>query len=142
MLPVQSHLGRRQEMHCSLLEWLAPAIVVILAFTSSSLAMDKKTELRAALAAWNPGHFGAGSSVQGPLNIAAVERKTLEKVRNSRCPQVPFGCAHEYWEEMKRMIQPGDALVFFRTDTRSWNEEGYAIIRDGRVIRVLMTKIS
>ena len=58
-----------------------------------------------------------------------------------QCPKVPFGCAHEYWEDMKRMLRPGDALVFFRTDTRSWGDEGYAIVRRGRVIKVLPTTI-
>src|SRR5438309_1062158 len=111
--------------------WLAIVLLV-----GTLRASDETAQLRAALRAWSPGRFGTGSVVKGPLNVTAVEQESLLEVRKSQCPKVPFGCAHEYWEDMKRMLRPGDALVFFRTDTGSWGDEGYAIVRRGRVIKV------
>jgi len=83
--------------------------------------------------------------VRGPLSIRAAEEEGLRAVRGcEHCPQVPFGYVSRQWQEFKRHIRPGDALVFFHCETKGqWGLlEGYAIIRNGKVWRTLIGAIS
>ena len=124
---------------------LVIATIAIVAATAH--ANEREEQFRAALRAWQPNLFGSGSVSRGPLSVAAVEREGMDAVRGcGHCPQVPFGYMHSYWEKFKRQIQPGDSLVFFRSDKKSWSglygREGYAIIRNGKVVKVMIGVLS
>src|SRR5437588_5025256 len=101
-------------------------VVAIVAITfiagAISDADQRQDQLRAALRGWRPDLFGAGSVVRGSLDVAAVEREGLDAVQSCHhCPQVPFGYMNRFWKEFKREIKPGDSLVFFRSDRKSWS---------------------
>jgi len=59
---------------------------------------------------------------------------------------VPFGYMNRFWKDFKRQIKPGDSLVFFRSDRQSWNglygREGYALVRRGKVVKVMIGVLS
>jgi hypothetical protein len=110
---------------------------------TSAQPTDREAEFRVALSAWMPRLFGIGSRIRGPLDIATVEREAIEAVSEcSTCPQVPFGYMNHFWEKFKREIRPGDSLVFFRSDQQSWKggygRDGYAIIRNGKVVKTMI----
>jgi hypothetical protein len=116
---------------------------LLLVAAANTIASSREAEFRAALTAWGPGRFGRGSVVQGPLDFDTVERESLAASLHAwggRWPQ--YEAQVDYWKRVRRILRPGDTFVFFRTDTRSWNEEGYAIIRGGRVVWTMMTRIS
>jgi len=124
-------------------------IAMLAALTSFSitnlLASDREEQLRAALRAWQPGFFRGDIVVRGPLSVAAVERKGLQEIRSCHhCPQVPFGYANRYWNRFKREVRPGDALIFFHSERKGEFGllEGYAIIRNGKVWKSMVGKIS
>jgi hypothetical protein len=90
--------------------------------------------------------FGPEATVQGPKSIETIEREELASIeRCSQCPQPPFGYQHPEWQEFKGLVRPGDCIVFFRTNPQSWSHgygsEGYVLVREGRIVRFLLTKI-
>jgi hypothetical protein len=122
------------------------ALTIVLGATTSH-ATNQDSEIRAAIRAWRPNLFGAGSVIRGPLGVTSVEQEGRKAVNDcGHCPQVPFGHMNRYWQDFKRQLKPGDLLVFFRSDTRSWNglygREGYAIIRKGKVVKVMIGVLS
>ncbi len=85
--------------------------------------------------------------VGGPMNIAAVEEKSLAEIAAcSHCPQKPFGYLNAKWEEFKSEMRPGDCVVFFRSGRTSWNQlmgvEGYALMRGEKLVRKMITGVS
>jgi hypothetical protein len=122
------------------------ALTTLLAVANSH-ATSGDTEIRAALRAWQPNLFGTGSVIRGPLDVATVEKEGLKAVRDcAHCPQVPFGYMNRYWQDFKHELRPGDLLVFFRSDSKSWGglygREGYAILRKGKVVKVMIGVLS
>ncbi len=55
-----------------------------------------------------------------------------------------LGYMSRQWQEFRRHIRPGDALVFVHCETKGqWGLlKGYAIIRNGKVCRTLIGAIS
>ena len=112
---------------------------------TTSFAADRTEEFRRAIRASSLVFCDREVVVRGPLSIRAAEEEGLRAVRGcEHCPQVPFGYVSRQWQEFKRHIRPGDALVFFHCETKGqWGLlEGYAIIRNGKVWRTLIGAIS
>jgi hypothetical protein len=63
-------------------------------------------DARAALEADSPRAFGPEAIVEGPKTIEAIEREV--------------GRPYPEWEELKRLVLPGDCLMFFRSNPLSW----------------------
>ena len=112
---------------------------------TTSFAADRTEEFRRVIRASSLVFCDREVVVRGPLSIRAAEEEGLRAVRGcEHCPQVPFGYVSRQWQEFKRHIRPGDALVFFHCETKGqWGLlEGYAIIRNGKVWRTLIGAIS
>jgi hypothetical protein len=86
--------------------------------------------------------------VSGPLTIAEIERQELatlsEKLRiRPDYPKSPFGFMNPEWTAFKSMFRPGDTIVRYSTDRRSWQdsagETGFALMRSGCRIAVFST---
>jgi hypothetical protein len=102
------------------------------------------------------GRFGMAGflEVRGPLSVAEVEQEMLMEVlcefgqyNDMRSiPRLPFAYANEVWQDFKAQVQDNDVIYFFTSDKASWHgligREGYALIRGGKVIRVLITAMS
>jgi len=88
-------------------------------------------DARTALEADSPRAFGPEAVVEGPKTIEAIEREV--------------GHLYPEWEEFKRIVRPGDCLMFFRSNPHSWKHafgsEGYVLVREGRVVEILATKL-
>ena len=102
-------------------------------------------EARAALTVDSPRAFGPGAIVEGPKTIATVESEDLAKIEEcSRSSQTPFGDQFPEWAQFKRLVRPGDCLMFFRSSPYSWEHafgsEGYVLVREGRIVEILATK--
>lgn len=104
-------------------------------------------EVHAALNEAFPGMFGEGSTIEAPLSIGEIETRSMEEIREcERCPKVPFGFINDQWLDFKSRLHKGDVIAYFSSDDESWDglygREGYAIIRDGRVVHLLITGLS
>ena len=81
--------------------------------------------------------FASTDEVSEPLTIAEIEREDMatlsEKLElRSDYPPVPFGFINAKWVAFTAKFQPGDKIVSYSTDRRSWKhlagEAGYALI--------------
>jgi hypothetical protein len=120
-------------------------VAVIALAAASTSAADQTEEFRRAIRASKAVFCDRDIVVRGPLSIRSAEEEGLRDVRDcAHCPQVPFGYMHREWQQFKRQIRPGDALVFFHCETKGqWGLlEGYAIIRNGKAWKTLIGAIS
>jgi hypothetical protein len=94
---------------------------------------------RAALATESPRAFGPETIVDGPKTIATVELELRAERLLTDQDQYPE------WEQLKRLVRSGDCLMFFRSSPYSWEHafgsEGYVLVREGKIVRDLPTKI-
>jgi hypothetical protein len=111
------------------------ALIVMLTAATMAAAAGHDAEWLAMLRRWRPQHFGKGASVQGPVDYAALERQWIDAQKRG------FGAGSQvyynnvaHFERIRKMMRPGDVMVFYRTDDRSWNQTGWVIIRSGQVI--------
>ena len=83
-----------------------------------------------------------------PLDIGALERESLERLRDEapRVPPVPFGFANDAWTAFKQRVRPGDTVVLLTSPDGSWGRSagwrGYALVRDGIVVARFTTMVS
>lgn len=122
---------------------LCGALTAVRAHASDSCVSDAYAALDSQ---WHTA-FGPDAKVEGPGNIETIERKALAEIAKcTHCPQKPFGYQYAQWEQFKRLIQPGDCVVFFRSNPASWKSlsgrEGYALIRNGQIVQTLITLMS
>jgi hypothetical protein len=58
----------------------------------------------------------------------------------------PFGFLNAQWEALKAAMQPGDELYAFRSSPESWiaraGRDGFALVRDGKVVREVITMLN
>lgn len=104
-------------------------------------------EVRAALEEAFPQMLGEGSAIEAPLSVGEIEIRSMESIQDcDRCPTVPFGFMNDQWRDFKSRLRKGDVIAFFRSDDESWEglygREGYAIIRDGKVVHIIITILS
>lgn len=52
---------------------------------------------------------------------------------------VPFGDRNEEWMELKKLIQPGDEVWFYRHNRTMAGAEGYLLVRECDVVAFVMT---
>ncbi|MBN1507042.1 MAG: hypothetical protein JW955_09360 [Sedimentisphaerales bacterium] len=98
-------------------------------------------------------HFGSSDPVQvrGPLSVVTIEQESLATVLReaSEHPdhyllRVPFGNRAHEWEEFKDEVRTTDDLYHFilgnPASEAQPGTEGYASIREGQVVAVILTK--
>lgn len=128
------------------------AILGLLLFCSDSVTQAQAIrscvrDARTALDAEWHGAFGPDAIVEGPKTVPEIERESLTRVAKcTHCPQKPFGYQYTEWEQFKRLVRPRDCVVFFRSNPASWEAlygtEGYALVRNGRILRSILTSLS
>jgi hypothetical protein len=117
------------------LDLIRRALILLVALACVAPAASRETDWLAILRRWRPQYFGKGASVRGPVDYAALESQWIEGQKRA------FGAGSQvyftnvrYFERIRQMLQPGDVVVFYRMDDRSFNQTGWAIIRAGKVI--------
>lgn len=98
--------------------------------------------------------MGRSFEVSGPLSVAEVEQEMLMDVLCAiadyndmrSIPRLPSAWMGEAWLDFKEEVRAGDLIYFFTSDKASWRgligREGYALIRDGKVVTMLITAMS
>ena len=88
--------------------------------------------------------------VRGPLSIEQIEEESLrsglelfcENVRED-IPKVPFGFSNDTWLKFKMRLCGTDKIYYFISEKDSWAVlcgcAGYALIREGQVVDVIIT---
>lgn len=103
----------------------------------------------------NPYYHKSEFEFRGPLTVAQVETELLEMYKEvlqgrEDVPDLSVELVNADlgpdWREIKSAYRDGDALYFFTSDERSWaelrGERGYVLIRDNKVVGVLITDIN
>jgi hypothetical protein len=117
------------------LDLVRRALVILLTVVSVASSAGQESEWLAALRRWRPQYVGKGSSVRGPVDFVALEKQWLAGYKGFSGPgSQQYFETERYYEHIRRMIRPGDVVVFYRMDDRSFNQTGWAIIRAGNVI--------
>ena len=108
----------------------------------------RKNAEEATATSFEPDHFTVKPS-------DLIERLTIEKVENTEIvhdpllavPPVPFGHLNRAWLDFKRQIEPGDEIWSFQARWGNYSSpmavrRGYASVRQGAVVSVLVAKTS
>ena len=88
--------------------------------------------------------------VRGPLSIEHIEEESLRSSLEMFCenrrndiPKVPFGFSNDTWLTFKMKLCGTDKIYYFISEKDSWAVlcgcAGYALIREGRVVDVIIT---
>ncbi|GHU19437.1 hypothetical protein FACS189475_06650 [Betaproteobacteria bacterium] len=95
---------------------------------------------------WAPRNvWGEGAIISGPLDPQDVEKKALERVASysGGTPRLAFGYRNNAWKWLIQDMQAGDTLHFYSMDDQAKDalraEEGYAVIRDGKIVAKMAT---
>jgi hypothetical protein len=95
--------------------------------------------------------LSSSDEVSPPLTIYEIEtqaRAELLAVRQAmpKHPDVLFGSSNARWVGFKSMYQPGDKIIRYRTDKKSWARrsgyEAFVLVRSGCIINRFVTMIS
>ena len=126
---------------------IASSIILLFIFFISVCNRNSNTNFEIIFREWNPALFGEGSVIEGPYTIEEIEEKELDEIKKcNHCPQVPFGYSNNEWNDFKQKIKKNDQLLFFSSDNKSWSglcgREGYAIIRDNKIVDTFITLIN
>lgn len=116
-------------------------------FDGRPIPSEKEIRIGKAITEYFGLPFAVG--VRGPMTIEEVEKESLDKLsRSSRkdIPKVPFGFQNDRWDEFKSKYQDGDKIYYFISDRESWKglygREGYVLMRNEKIINVIVTKLS
>lgn len=92
--------------------------------------------------------FPRGTSFSNPLTVQEVERRETP-IRDAARPDhsmMPFGSEHSNWQNFKKTMRSGDQLIAFDFPKEFWKNEcgrkGYAIVRNGKVANVIVTRLN
>jgi hypothetical protein len=91
--------------------------------------------------------------VRGPLTVADIEQRELQFILDLIAElgipdwtRVPFRGLEEDWLGFKKQMRAGDLIYYFTTDDIDWRlltgAEGYVLIREGKVVDMIVTGIS
>ncbi len=77
------------------------------------------------------------------LPLAEIEAREIVPDPAGAVPRLPFGHLHPAWCSFKEQIQGGDEVWFFRVTAQDaatsarWSQgaEGYALLRDGEIVK-------
>jgi hypothetical protein len=113
---------------------------------ATALPPQQEKTIRAALEQHFQGMTGKGAFLGIAPTVAAIEAASLEEMKKCGCcRQAPFEDAAE-WTAFKTEIRDGDTLVYFRNNNERWHvmggAEGYAILRNGQVIRSFLRSMN
>jgi hypothetical protein len=93
--------------------------------------------------------FGCSYRIRGPLTVdQLVEESALNQkaTHPADTSTTEFRYPRRRWTRLRREMQPGDLLFFFESDDLSWRElrgrRGYAVVRDGVVVKVILTELN
>lgn len=80
-------------------------------------------------------------------SITDVEQESLEQIKNlESVPKVPFGYVNDKWNEFKKKYKKGDLLIYFKTDSKSWDglygREGLVLLRGNHIVDIFFTSVS
>jgi regulation of enolase protein 1 (concanavalin A-like superfamily) len=128
-----------------------PELDVFLRKPTTSLAPTSfytREELQAALAAYLAGDYPL--LVRGPLSVLEVEQESLVAILSAGAHdgspdvlRIPFGDRYYEWEQFKALVGTHDLIYGFTSDDAAGpaqeGSEGYALIRDGRVVAAILT---
>lgn len=80
-----------------------------------------------------------------PLSVDNLE-KQAPAVSKGRTPLREFGFGSVQWQKIKSQMQPGDELYRFRSPPETWanlrGRAGIVLVRDGKVIEMLVTSLN
>lgn len=114
-------------------------LVCLTAMTSLATAATHKKACR---------NLPSDLAASTPMTIVEIERKQMEEIDRmtqvrSDIPRVPFGFANADWIIFKKKVRPGDKIVQYSTDERSFRnlagEAGYALIRHNCLVDTFVT---
>ncbi len=83
-----------------------------------------------------------------PLTVEEAEGRTMVNMtKDSKPTMVPFGAFNHKWEVLKaKYADNGGCLIYFITEKKSWESfsgrAGYLLIKDGKVIDSIVTKMN
>lgn len=80
-------------------------------------------------------------SVEGPVTVLELEKENMIQIRETG-RIVPFGYAHEDWEEFKAAMQDGDQIFNIAVRDGLFYMNGQVLVRNGCVVRFLRGTIS
>lgn len=92
--------------------------------------------------------FSSTYIVSAPLKIVEIEKVETERIAafsaiRDDIPKLPFGFENSKWVEFKAKIKPGDKIVSYSSDRKSWSDlagqAGYAILRSGCIVEDFVT---
>ena len=113
-------------------------LLILLAVGFSADAHSKCAEDQPSLE-----QFRAGDrhTVSAPLTVAELEASHQIKIRETG-QVLPFGYANKDWLQFKAAVIPGDSIHFITQATGSFYSDGYALVRNGCVVKFLLGAIS
>jgi hypothetical protein len=128
-----------------------PELDVFLHQATTSLAPSSfytRAELQAALASYLVGDYSF--LVRGPLSVLEVEQESLVAILSAGAQdgpanalRIPFGDQYYEWEQFQDLVGAHDLIYGFTCDDAAGpaqpGREGYALIRDGQVVAVILT---
>jgi hypothetical protein len=81
-----------------------------------------------------------------PLSLENLEKQEPSAKSQGRSKRPDFGFGSLQWQKMKSQMQPGDELYNFRSPPETWaklrGRAGIALVRDGKVIEMLVTSLN
>jgi hypothetical protein len=88
--------------------------------------------------------------LQERITVAEAEARHSYKhdERAKRYPELknPFGLLNPQWEALKGKMCPGDEIWTFSSPTETWRKligrGGIALVRDGKVISTIITRMN
>jgi regulation of enolase protein 1 (concanavalin A-like superfamily) len=105
-------------------------------------------ELQATLALYLASPYSV--IVRGPLSLVEVEQESLAVILRSIAKdgrtdalRIPFGDQYSEWQRFQAQVRTGDLVYGFTSEDAAWQaqkgSEGYALIRGGQVVTVILT---
>jgi hypothetical protein len=95
--------------------------------------------------------LSSSDEVSSPLTIDEIEKQARAELSAFRQkipehPDAPFGRSNARWVGFKSMYQPGDEIIRYVTDKKSWARRsghgGFVLLRSGCIINRFITLIS
>jgi hypothetical protein len=84
--------------------------------------------------------------LQKRLTVAEAEASYMVKDDRLGPAAVPFGFQNDKWRALRAEMQEGDELWEFTSPPESWanlgGRAGIALVRDGEVVRTLVTRMN
>ena len=84
--------------------------------------------------------------LQRRVTVAEAEAAHMVRAPALGPDPVPFGFSNREWRELLAEIQDGDELLDFSSPPETWEQlmgwEGYALVRQGKVVEIIGTAMN